>query len=138
MVEKEENKQIPLSVIAYTLNVGRRHFNYRISLVVDSIEALKKQLEKVQKKQKSDYFYGKVDKDIDDAAIYQKMLKQTLNELDAQSKGYKENLLALANLYVKGYDLDWGLLHQGDATRKMTLPTYPFERQHYWIPSHRK
>ena len=40
----------------------------------------------------------------------------------------------LANLYVKGYDLDWHLLHQGGANRKIALPTYPFTKERYWVP----
>ena len=64
------------------MNVGRSHFNYRLSLVVDSIEALKEQLEKVKSKQKSNYyFYGKVDKEIDDQAIYQEVLETTVDKL---------------------------------------------------------
>ena len=41
---------------------------------------------------------------------------------------------ALANLYVKGYDLDWELLHQGESKQKISLPTYPFAKERYWIP----
>ena len=133
--KNNNNSQIPLSAIAYTLNMGRSHFNYRISLVVDSIDTLKKQLEKIKIKQKSNcYFYGKVDKEIDDATIYQRILKQTLNELNIQLPEYKEKLLALANLYVKGYDFDWELLHQGESKQKISLPTYSFTKEKYWIP----
>ena len=72
---KNNNSQIPLSAIAYTLNMGRSHFNYRLSLVVDSIEELKDQFEKIKTKQKSKYYFlGIVDKEKDDENMYNKTL----------------------------------------------------------------
>ena len=65
------------------------------------------------------------------------MLKITLEELKSQSiqdiNEYKNQLEALANLYVKGYEIDWNLLHQGESCQKVSLPTYPFLKERYWI-----
>ena len=36
---------------------------------------------------------------------------------------------------MKGYDLDWMLLHQGESTLKLSLPTYPFKKERHWIPT---
>ena len=46
---------------------------------------------------------------------------------------YRDKLLALGNFYVDGYDIDWQQLYQGEAHRKLSLPTYPFAKDHYWI-----
>ncbi|MBP9692626.1 MAG: hypothetical protein KBD90_04770, partial [Alphaproteobacteria bacterium] len=43
------------------------------------------------------------------------------------------NLEALASLYVKGYEIDWNLLHQGEAHQKISLPTYPFLKKKCWV-----
>ncbi|MGX7825874.1 type I polyketide synthase [Actinokineospora sp. 24-640] len=40
-------------------------------------------------------------------------------------------LTALANAYVRGADVDWAELAPGG--RRVDLPTYPFQRQRYWI-----
>ncbi len=138
---ENNNSQIPLSTIAYTLNVGRSHFNYRLSLVVDSLEGLNGQLEKVKAKQKSkDYCLGMANKEIDDQAIYQEVFETTFDKLIkadlSDRSAYKKHLRALANLYVKGYDLDWELLHQGEAKQKISLPTYPFIKNRYWFDSY--
>ncbi len=36
-------------------------------------------------------------------------------------------------LWVAGGTLDWNAMHAGEEPRRIPLPTYPFERQRYWI-----
>ncbi|WP_437050451.1 SDR family NAD(P)-dependent oxidoreductase [Streptomyces sp. enrichment culture] len=43
-----------------------------------------------------------------------------------------EALTALAHLWTHGHPVDWTALHT-TPTRHVDLPTYPFQRQHYWI-----
>ena len=136
----EKNKKpILLEDISYTLNIGRSHFDKRCALVISSLEELKDKLSRLQeKKTVPGCFQGDVVKKPEDAAIYKKILASSLEELKVQSSEvkYRENLEVLANLYVKGYDLDWELLHQGEAKQKISLPTYPFAKEHYWIGGH--
>jgi acyl transferase domain-containing protein len=40
---------------------------------------------------------------------------------------------SLAELYVRGVEVDWVGYHQGRGSRRIALPTYPFQRQRYWI-----
>jgi acyl transferase domain-containing protein/NADPH:quinone reductase-like Zn-dependent oxidoreductase/acyl carrier protein len=40
---------------------------------------------------------------------------------------------AAANLYVRGVDLDWKHFHAGRERIPISLPTYAFERERYWI-----
>jgi acyl transferase domain-containing protein/acyl carrier protein len=42
-------------------------------------------------------------------------------------------LTALAKLWLLGVEPDWAGLHAGERRRRVLLPTYPFERQRYWI-----
>ncbi len=42
-------------------------------------------------------------------------------------------LSSLGQLYVRGVNVDWAGFHQYDACRKVVLPTYPFQRQRYWL-----
>ena len=39
----------------------------------------------------------------------------------------------LAELYVRGVDVDWAAYEAGRMRRRIPLPTYPFERQRYWL-----
>ena len=40
---------------------------------------------------------------------------------------------SLGNLWTLGQSVDWDGFHAPDRPRQVTLPTYPFERQSYWI-----
>ncbi len=42
-------------------------------------------------------------------------------------------LTALGRLWLAGADVDWEAFHAGERRRRSPLPTYPFERQRYWI-----
>ncbi len=42
-------------------------------------------------------------------------------------------LSMLGNLWLAGVDVDWKRYHAGETRRRVPLPTYPFERQRYWI-----
>lgn len=40
---------------------------------------------------------------------------------------------AAGQLWIPGVSIDWNALHAGEMPRRVSLPTYPFERQRYWI-----
>ena len=42
-------------------------------------------------------------------------------------------LNAAAQVWIAGVSIDWNALHDGEKPRRVPLPTYPFERQRYWI-----
>jgi amino acid adenylation domain-containing protein len=42
-------------------------------------------------------------------------------------------LATLGRLWLAGVEIDWAAYHRGDGRRRVPLPTYPFERQRYWI-----
>jgi acyl transferase domain-containing protein/surfactin synthase thioesterase subunit/acyl carrier protein len=44
-----------------------------------------------------------------------------------------EILGSLAKLYVRGYDIDWEGFNAPRRGRRVSLPTYPFEPQRYWL-----
>ncbi len=42
-------------------------------------------------------------------------------------------LEALGRLWLAGVAIDWSLLHAGERRSRVQLPTYPFERERYWL-----
>jgi acyl transferase domain-containing protein/acyl carrier protein len=42
-------------------------------------------------------------------------------------------LQTLGQLWLAGAPVDWAALHAGARRQRIPLPTYPFERQRYWI-----
>ncbi|MGH8573670.1 MAG: KR prefix domain-containing protein, partial [Gammaproteobacteria bacterium] len=42
-------------------------------------------------------------------------------------------LTALAELYVRGAEVDWREFYRGLGHRRLDLPSYPFQRQRFWL-----
>ncbi|MGW1607558.1 type I polyketide synthase, partial [Streptomyces eurythermus] len=42
-------------------------------------------------------------------------------------------LTALAAVFVRGAEVDWTAAYEGTGARRTALPTYPFQRETYWI-----
>ena len=41
----------------------------------------------------------------------------------------------IARLWTGGVDMDWRLLYPDQAPQRISLPSYPFARERYWIPA---
>jgi NAD(P)-dependent dehydrogenase (short-subunit alcohol dehydrogenase family) len=42
-------------------------------------------------------------------------------------------LTALGRLWLAGIVPDWNAIHEGERRLRVSLPTYPFQRQRYWV-----
>jgi acyl transferase domain-containing protein len=49
--------------------------------------------------------------------------------------GCDQVMRSLAEMYVHGVGVDWAGVDRGCQRRRLTLPTYPFQRQQYWFAS---
>jgi acyl transferase domain-containing protein/acyl-CoA synthetase (AMP-forming)/AMP-acid ligase II len=56
-----------------------------------------------------------------------------LPSLRAGEPNRRTMLSSLGTLYVHGAAVDWAHAVQGRAGRKVTLPTYPFQRERFWF-----
>uniref|UniRef100_UPI000ADEB6D8 polyketide synthase family protein n=1 Tax=Nocardia anaemiae TaxID=263910 RepID=UPI000ADEB6D8 len=53
-----------------------------------------------------------------------------------RGRGQVETLVrAVAEAHCAGVDVDWVEFYAGTGARRVDLPTYPFQRQHYWLSS---
>jgi len=113
-----EDREYSLANIAYTLNIGRSHFEYRWVYVVNNINDLKVQIAQ----------------DLPEIAEVknQGILKQTLVSHD-QEQDYLNQLINWSKLYLQGYDLPWEDLHQNESKLRLRLPTYQFFSQPFWF-----
>ncbi len=129
-----------LEEISFTLNVGRGHFEHRCAIVASSVGELAETLVRLVNGEKTPVSWRSDGQKSDsgDAVIFRQVVATVLKELpEALRHGetvYGEKLAALAALYAKNYDLDVVALHHGEAQRRISLPTYPFARERYWIP----
>jgi acyl transferase domain-containing protein len=53
-------------------------------------------------------------------------------------RGERQQMLeSLGALYARGATVDWAGVHRGRGGRKVSLPTYPFERTRHWMEGER-
>ena len=56
-----------------------------------------------------------------------------LPSLSRQAEDLTQMLESLAALYVRGVAVDWDGFHKERPHRRCALPTYPFQRERYWM-----
>lgn len=123
-----------------TLCAGREHFQKRTALIVKDVNELQSKLELLSNQSESEGCFTNLyaEKTKDPASkLYgevSNLLIQNLSASDISDDTYYEKLVILAELYLKGYDHDWEQLWFGCKGRRISLPTYPFTKNSYWIP----
>nr|AXM42951.1 polyketide synthase [Myxococcus fulvus] len=58
-----------------------------------------------------------------------------VGSLKAGRSDWEEMLGSAARLYVKGVEVKWGGMEEGRKRRRVPLPTYPFQRERFWVDS---
>ncbi|MGW1130840.1 SDR family NAD(P)-dependent oxidoreductase [Streptomyces griseoluteus] len=130
--EAERTGATPADV-AYTLQVGREAMAERLGTVVGSFDELKDRLRAFLehpgstvagvhrgRAARSDRALTALTADAEMGAVVGTWL----------AKGSYAKVL---DLWVSGFELDWGALHPAGAARIVPLPAYPFARERYWI-----
>lgn len=64
--------------------------------------------------------------DSDEAAL-------RLHSLSPRRSDCRQMLETLAECYVHGWPVDWAGVDQDFSRQRLSLPTYPFERESYWV-----
>ncbi|BBB93440.1 MAG TPA: SDR family NAD(P)-dependent oxidoreductase [Methylomusa anaerophila] len=124
-----------LADIAYTLQVGREPMEERLGLMAGSMKELEEKLgsfvdDKNDKDDIKDLYQGQAKRNKDTVALFAAD-EDLQNAIELWiSKGKYEKLL---NLWVKGLILDWNKLYGDVKPRRLSLPTYPFARERYWV-----
>ncbi len=58
---------------------------------------------------------------------------QSLPGPEARRSDMEETLNAVGQLWANGVEVDWCAFHRTEQRSRVSLPTYPFERQTYWV-----
>ncbi|MDQ1350633.1 MAG: polyketide synthase PksN, partial [Acidobacteriota bacterium] len=136
-----EGSESAIGNISYTLFAGRTHFPLRLALVVKDVAELAQAVDGIRRGDRIDIEMAVKLKGNGAGveAATKEMGQQLLTELqqfhaleENEYNEYKEKLSALADLYLKGYDLDWLLLYGPGDCRRIPLPMYPFAKKRYW------
>jgi acyl transferase domain-containing protein len=128
----EQRPATPLAALAYTLQVGREAMEERLALVAQSLDELAQKLRA--------YLAG--DTVVDELYCGQAGSHQDLVRMLAGDEGVLAMQAAwLANgrygklleLWVQGLNFDWQRMYGERRPRRISLPTYPFARERYWL-----
>ena len=137
VLEAEEWESGRLRAMSYTLLCGRQHFEHRCALVArDREQAVEGCLRIGSREKLPNLFRGRVGREFRGAKAIEQYGEQLLRQGEALRKdrqAYQEALYALADLYCQGYELSWERLYGEPRPKRLSLPTYPFARESYWI-----
>ena len=134
-----QEPQVDCGNMSFTLLLGRKHFNHRLACIVHSQNELVTLLEKWLEKGKVLEIYVSEISETDQRKQpslrrYGNQCIQNCQYADDASE-YLENLYTVAELYAQGYELEFGQLFLNEQLSRISLPTYPFARERYWVPT---
>jgi len=128
-----------ISDIAYSSQVGRNHFRYRIAVIGESHKEIHAKL------MAGDYYQdnklgvdNNVFPELFDYAkewFIQNNQGQWQMIMDINVDKYAAAVEVLSWLYTKGYNMDWKYFSSSykERVQQVLLPTYAFRRKRYWI-----
>jgi 3-oxoacyl-(acyl-carrier-protein) synthase/thioesterase domain-containing protein/enoyl-CoA hydratase/carnithine racemase/acyl carrier protein len=134
----ENNSYVSLSDLAYTLQVGREEMQYRMAIIANNMVELKKSLktyidlkeEKKEIEMDAQFFLG----DMKNNTIETKELfTSDITEYIIKDSLKNSQLTKLALLWTRGISIPWERIHENKNTKRITLPTYPFDKKRYWL-----
>lgn len=118
-LRKEEQTDIRIEDIAYTLATGRNEMKTRLAFIASSNEKLIDNLIKfISDSSSEDTFKGQAHENKNDNI--RDLLKT-------------RNLHKIAKLWCSGVDIDWKTFYNEYKFKKINLPTYSFLKERYWI-----
>jgi 3-oxoacyl-(acyl-carrier-protein) synthase/thioesterase domain-containing protein/acyl carrier protein len=111
-----------LADLCFTAGAGRTQFKHRLAMIVSAKADLRAGLAEFANGQSR-------------ADIVQGIAKRSGGKSEANSASDAAGALALlAAQYVNGAKFDWRHAEMARPMRCNGLPTYPFQRQRYWVP----
>jgi polyketide synthase PksN len=136
-IEKQRVTDLNLADAAFTLQTGREAMEERLAVIVTSVHDLREKLKSFVDKQDSieGLYRGQVKRNKDMLAVFavDEDMSKTL-----QAWINKRKYAKLLDLWVKGLVIEWQQLYGETMPRRISLPTYPFAREHYWVPESAK
>ncbi|WP_191559491.1 condensation domain-containing protein [Metabacillus idriensis] len=128
------NNKYQIDDICYVLNTGREHFRHRLAIPVYNLDELLKKLQLTY-----DFFNNQNGARLEEQGIFSSLFNvdgEVPGELDrSHYHGHTslKSLVKLAQNYVEGQKISWSAQYQTGTFVKIPLPTYSWEKKHFWI-----
>ncbi|MGN8844762.1 KS-MAT linker domain-containing protein, partial [Niallia sp. HCP3S3_B10] len=138
-IDKKKLTDKDLINISFTLSVGREHMEERLALLVHSIADLMGKLDIYIASDKNivDSYRGSTNSNKEIATVFSKE-EEFEHAVDKLLKNRKYG--KVLDLWTKGVWIDWTKYYHSMEVRphSISLPTYPFAKEKYWIPTEMK
>ncbi|MCQ4167720.1 SDR family NAD(P)-dependent oxidoreductase, partial [Tahibacter harae] len=119
--------------ISYTLLRGRRHFAYRLACVVNDTAQLRQLLAGWLQRGDSAGIY--LSNPEHETQVWRREDLVDLSDCLAQPADiHRQRLLQAAAQFAQDPRVDFAPLFAQNDCSKLSLPTYPFARESYWVP----
>ena len=124
----KDGLNISISNIAYTSQVGRDDYKFRLAVCAKNVKQLSTGLKDFIKDSVSNSYYYNV------------------SQQNQQPPGFtdNENLQKLADKWSRGLTVDWNKLYETSVLfnpkglQRIELPTYPFQKKRFWLGDSKK
>ncbi|WP_367387404.1 amino acid adenylation domain-containing protein [Bacillus vallismortis] len=133
-IRKKKYTDQDLHGIAYTLQVGREEMDERLACIAGTMQELEEKLQAFVdgKEETGEFFLGQSNRYKETQTIFTADEDMAM-ALDAWIR--KRKYAKLADLWVKGVAIQWNTLYGETKPRLISLPSYPFAKDHYWVPA---
>ena len=131
-IERRSLDDDDLADVAYTLQVGREAMESRLGTIAGSMTELVSKLRRylADERDVKDLYFGDVRREKAPLAAFVAD-KDMARTIDAWVTD--RNYGRLAEWWTKGLSFDWQRLYGDARPRRVSLPTYPFARERYWV-----
>lgn len=127
----DKEQAFSLADIAFTLQTGRKEMQHRVVFVVETLDALLFELRAfIENQSSSNYIYRVIEQDKQEQEPlaadedFQELIQHWIK---------KNKALKLAKLWAEGEKLNWHALYSSATPQRISLPTYPFAKEPFWI-----
>ena len=122
--------QFSLHDVAYTLQTGRESMEHRLAFTCRSMDELVAKLDA--------FLNGRSPAEFHLGRVRRKSLLERREFTTPDCDYQAENQPLLMNSWTQGVEIDWRRFYSKNALtrpRRLSLPSYPFARERYWIES---
>jgi polyketide synthase PksN len=119
----QENPGLDIQRLACTLQTGRVEFEWRLALVVDSLDRCCQLLDEFIRGESTAHIFAS------QGAVRASGRIRT----DVSTGMNQDTLASLAADWVRGGQIAWRNFYAQIKPARLSLPVYPYQRQRYWI-----
>ncbi len=117
--------------VAYMLQNGRESMEERLAVIADSLDELLIKLKAwLAQEEISGIFTGNI---LDYKTQLKSMTAKAEKHASIEEMLERKEYTELAKLWTAGAKINWKQLYGSDCPAKISLPLYPFAKEHYWV-----